>query len=69
MNDLKEILLKKIGDQEVPASDLYIENYDDVEVYQALLTLELQDKIELVGFNTIVREDGGLISIGIYKKK
>lgn len=69
MSDLKEIILSKIGNQEVPASDLYTAGYDDVEVYQALLTLELLDQIELVRFDTVVKEDGGLISIGVYKKK
>jgi hypothetical protein len=69
MADLEEILLEKIGDKEIPVSDIYVEGYDDVEIYQALLTLELFNKIEISKFNTIIREDGGLLSVGVYKKK
>jgi hypothetical protein len=66
---LIKTLLEKIGNDEVPASDLYVKGYDDVEIYQALMYLKLLNIIELTGFHTIVREDGGLISVGVYKKK
>ena len=69
MPKLKEILLEKIGDKEVPASSLHVGGYEDIEISQALLTLELSGEIELVGYETLVREDGGLVSIGKYRKK
>jgi hypothetical protein len=65
---LMDVILEKIGNDEVAASDIYVEGYDDVEIYQALMILELSGEIELTDFHTIVREDGGLISVGIYKK-
>ena len=65
---LMDAVLEKIGDDEVAASDIYVEGYDDVEIYQALMILELSGEIELTDFHTIVREDGGLISVGIYKR-
>lgn len=65
---LMETILKEIGNEEVPASDLYMKGYDDVEICQALMYLKLLGLIKLTGFHTIVREDGGLISVGVYKK-
>ena len=65
---LMETILKEIGNKEVPASDIYINGYDDVEIYQALMYLKLLGLVKRTGFHTIVREDGGLFSVGIYKK-
>lgn len=69
MSELEEKILEKIGSGEKSASSLHIRGYGDSEISQALLTLELTDKIELVRFETLVREDGGLVSIGRYRKK
>ncbi len=65
---LMDAIKERIGDGEVAASDIYVEGYDDVEIYQALMILELQGEIEQTDFHTIVREDGGLISVGVYKR-
>jgi hypothetical protein len=65
---LIETILKKIGTNEVPASDIYVKGYDDVEINQALMYLKLLGLIKLTGFHTIMREDGGLISVGVYKE-
>ena len=69
MSQLEEIILKKIGKERVLASDLYVRGYDNAELSQALLSLELDGKIELVDFETLVREDGGLVSVGVYRQK
>jgi hypothetical protein len=69
MIELEKKVLEKIGDKKRKASSIYIEGYDNAEIAQALLSLELDGKVELVDFETLVREDGGLISMGVYKKK
>lgn len=69
MPELEEIILEKMKKgKEVPASDIYVEGFDNVEISQALLTLELDSRIELVRFSTLVREDGGLVSVGVYRR-
>lgn len=67
--ELMKMVLEEIGNDEMPASDLYFNGYDDVEVYQALMYLKLLGILEMTGFHTIVREDGGLFSVGVYKRK
>ena len=61
-------ILKEIGNKEIPASDLDVKGYDNIEIYQALMYLKLLGLVKRTGFHTIVREDGGLFSVGIYTK-
>ncbi len=69
MTELEEVILAKIGHRKMKASSLTLEGYDRADIAQALLSLELAGKVELVEFETLVREDGGLISMGVYRKK
>ncbi|MGD2246807.1 MAG: hypothetical protein PVF58_00255 [Candidatus Methanofastidiosia archaeon] len=61
-------ILKKDGEG-VAVPELCIPKADEGEIEDAFLELELEEKVELVGFKDFVREDGGLFSIGLYALK
>ena len=68
MDSLEKEIMDVLGDKEVLVTGIHISGWDEIQIYQALVALELSGKIRVTGFETIVREDGGLISIGKYKK-
>lgn len=70
MNNLEKLILKKLGEKEMKATELLsINGYTESEVAQAILSLECDGKVECIGFDAIIGKHDESISIPIYKKR
>lgn len=70
MDELQKLILRKIDrESTIKAADLFIDGYDYSEVAQALLSLELDNKVECIGFGTAIRENHKPVLTYIYRRK
>lgn len=72
MNELKKVILEKIGNREIKASDvvsdLYIEGYEKSDIGYAILSLWHEGEIDLVGNDKNAGSCFGFISTAVYKR-